>query len=263
MPKTHLQSVLDHLSRSPEVNSVFTTGTTASKLGPSSDIDLVVILEKNDARIKSAYTMIENRFADIFFFDVDFVKKLTRSETVSANGFEGIFLTWLAKGKIEKDRTELLSQLKTHLHAKPRTLAISLEEKQDSWFKMNYNFIANHRYFCSEDPLYHNALEIRLLYSVTELIVAYFTLRGIPWRGEKEAIVYFESNDGNMFKIFNAYTMSQSLAERFHTYQELFKAVLYGDFHAWDTDFMIVKDEQNQLDTKLATKVQELIGKTG
>lgn len=261
MSCANLQSVLDHLSHVPEVNGVFTTGTTASGLGPSSDIDIVVILEKNDAGIKSAYTMIEHRFADLFFFDVDFVKKVMQLTEVPANGFEGMFITWLEKGKIQKDESGLLAQLKAHVGTKSHLMHIALEEKQDSWFRMNYNFIANQRYFDSEDDLYHSALEIRLLYSVTELIVAYFTLRGIPWRGEKEAIKYFAANDEQMLKIFTDYTKSQSLADRFHVYQDLFRAVLYGDFQAWDKEFLIVKDEKNRMDERLIGRVQALIAK--
>ncbi len=205
--------------------------------------------------------MIENRFADIFFFDLDFVKKVAQLEKISANGFEGIFITWLAKGRIEKDENGLLSELKAKSESKSHALSISLEEKQDNWFKINYNFIANQRYFHSKDNLYHTALEIRLLYSVSELIVAYFSLRGIPWRGEKEAVKYLESNDAEALKVFIDYTKSQSLADRFRSYQALFKVVLYGDFQVWDKDFMVVKDVKNQINETSASYIQELIGK--
>lgn len=258
--KRSLQEVIKHLSHASEVKAIFTTGTTASGLGPTSDIDLVVILDKNTSGLKSAYTMIENRFADVFFFDLEFVKKVAELKTIPANAFEGMFLTWLAKGKIEKDETGFLSELKTKSVTLLDSLNISFEEKQDSWFKINYNFIANQRYFRSEESVYHNALEIRLLYSVAELIVAYFTLRGIPWRGEKEAVKYLEGNDKSVFEQFTKYTNSQSLADRFHQYENLFKAVLHGEFQQWDEAFLFAKNEKNQLEEKLIKYVQELFG---
>ena len=64
--------IIHSLQASLRVRGIFATGTTASTLTPSSDIDLVVIVDKNIEEIKSVYTTIENRFADIFFFDVAF-----------------------------------------------------------------------------------------------------------------------------------------------------------------------------------------------
>lgn len=259
MPSNQLTDVIKHLSERNDVVGIFTTGTTASGLNPSSDIDLVVILDENKKGIRSAYTTIENRFADIFFFDLNFVKKVAEMENVPGNGFEGMFLTWLAKGKIEKDTSGDLIRLKAQSKEKAQNLAVSFEEKQDSWFKINYNFIANQRYFASENTVYHQALEIRLMYSIVELIVAYFTLREIPWRGEKEAVLYFEKNDPKTFELFRAYGASKSPSEKFHCYQNLFKNVLHGDFQEWKSDFLIVKDEKNQVDKKLVGFTKEML----
>ena len=259
--KRSLSEVIDHLSRSPRVKALFTTGTTATGLGPSSDIDLVVILDTNEDGIKSAYTMIGSRFADIFFFDVDFVNRVAQLKSVPANGFEGIFVTWLAKGKIEKDERGLLAEVKKQSEVTAKRFDISFEEKQGIWFKANYNFIANQRYFRSEEELYHKALEIRLLYSVTELIVAYFTLRDLPWRGEKEAMGYFERDDTGMLQLFMDYVRSPSLTQRFDLYEKLFKAVMYGDFQAWDTNFLIVKDQKDLINKNMTKYVQAFLGK--
>lgn len=261
MPLNQLTDVIKHLSARNEVVSLFTTGTTASGLNPSSDIDLVVILADNQKGIRSAYTTIENRFADIFFFDTAFVKRVSEMENIPGNGFEGMFVTWLAKGVIEKDVSGDLAQLKTRAEKKARSFSISLEEKQESWFKINYNFIANQRYFKSEDTVYHKALEIRLMYSVVELLVAYFTLREIPWRGEKEAITYLEKNDTKTLESFTSYTKSHSLSEKFDAYKSLFRSVLHGNFQEWKNDFFLVKDEKNQLKAELTDFAQELLWK--
>lgn len=261
MHSNQLTDVIKHLSARNEVVGLFTTGTTASGLNPSSDIDLVVILADNQKGIRSAYTTIENRFADIFFFDTAFVKKVSEMENIPGNGFEGMFVTWLAKGVIEKDESGDLAKLKSLVGKKAQNLFVSLEEKQDSWFKINYNFIANQRYFKSEDAVYHKALEIRLMYSIVELLVAYFTLREIPWRGEKEAITYLEKNDTKTLESFTAYTKSHSLAEKFNAYKNLFTSVLHGNFQEWQKDFMLVKDEKNQLKEELTDFAQELLWK--
>jgi hypothetical protein len=251
MPKNDLQITIQNLSLSPRVKGIFTTGSTATGLTPSSDIDLVVILDKNKEGIKAAYTMIEGKFADIFFFDLAFVKRCATSNAIAANGFEGIFLTWLAKGNIEKDERGILADLKTKAQSKVKTLTISTDEKRDSWFKINYNYIANKRYFESDNALYHEALEFRLLYSVSELIVAYFAFRDIPWRGEKEAVTHLKKEDRNTYACFTKYFKSNTVKDRYAAYAKLFRRVLVSSDQQWDKDFLVILNSKHQVDESL------------
>ncbi len=251
MPQIALQDLIDELALSSRVKGIFTTGTTATGLTTSSDIDLVVILDKNSEEIKSAYTMIEERFADIFFFDSDFVTKCKNMERIPANAFEGMFITWLAKGKIYKDDTGVLFELKEDARAKMDGFIIPDEEKQDSWFKINYSFIANTRYFNAENDLYHKALELRLLYSISELIVAYFTFRNIPWRGEKSAIAYLEEHDTRTYECFTNFLESSSLEKRFNAYQDLFHRTSFANYQQWNDDFLVVLNSKHHVDESL------------
>lgn len=250
MSSKSLEAVIEQLKNLENVIGLFTTGTTASGLGPSSDIDLVAILEKNVDQIKAAYTTIEGRFADIFFFDRDFLTKLSAPDTVQGNAFEGMFLTWLLKGEIKKDEGGYLEGLKAqkgnNLH-----FEISEQEKSDSWFKINYNFIGNKRYFSSKNNLYHEALEIRLFHSMAELVVAYFTLRDLSWRGEKEATQYLQAQDAGTMEKLSAYWKTQTLKERYSAYEELFSRVVTQRYPQWDEDFFIAIDTQQMIHTSL------------
>ena len=259
-PSSHsLQYTINKLSLSVRVKGIFTTGTTATGLTPSSDIDLVVILDKNKEGIKSTYTMIENRFADIFFFDLAFVKRCAKRDVIPANGFEGIFLTWLAKGRIEKDEQQILAKLQTKSLSKIELLTVSTEEKQDNWFKINYNYIANTRYFRSGNKLYLQALEIRLLYSVSELIVAYFAFRDVPWRGEKAAVIYLEKNDPQTYDCFKEYVKSQTVNDRYRVYASLFEKVMVADYQPWNKDFLVILNLRQKIDTSLEKFWNELL----
>ncbi|HQA63885.1 MAG TPA: hypothetical protein PK085_02135 [bacterium] len=169
-----LEKLLDKLKISSRVKGIFSTGTTATSLTSASDIDLIVVIDKNSEEIKSIFTTIENRFADIYFFDIDFINQLKDKSEVSANNFDGMFLEWLKKGKIEYDPEKLLESLKAKIEEISPTQKVVESEKRDFWIKTNYNFIANLRYYNSKDEIYHKALELRLLYSVIELITAYF-----------------------------------------------------------------------------------------
>lgn len=220
-------------------------------MNPSSDIDFVVVLDKNTENIKSVYTTVEGRFSDIFFFDIDFLNQLKDKSEVAGNNFDGMFLEWLKNGKIEYDPKNLLSDLKSKIEEAPPIQKITDSEKRDFWIKTNYNFIANSRYYNSDDDLYRKALEIRLLYSVIELITAYFSFRSIPWRGEKVAIKYFERNDPSFLSVFQKYAASNDLDEKMKYYQNLFDKTFFDEYQKWGNDFVVTISNKNGYDKEL------------
>ena len=247
-----LSNLIEKLKSSQRVRGIFSTGTTATTLTPSSDIDLVVVIDKNSEELKSIFTTIENRFSDIYFLDIDFLNQLKDKSEVSGNNFDGMFLEWLKKGKIEYDPENLLESLKGKIEETSPTQKVIDSEKRDFWIKTNYNFIANSRYYNSRDEIYHKALELRLLYSVIELITAYFSFRGIPWRGEKAAIKYLEQKDQNFLSIFEEYSKSNLLAEKMKHYTELFDAMFSGEYQKWEDDFVIPISQKKGYDKKLS-----------
>jgi len=247
-----LSNLIERLKSSPRVKGIFSIGTTATKMNPASDIDFVVVLDKNLEDIKSVYTMIENRFSDIFFFDIDFLNQLQSKDEVSGNNFDGMFSEWLASGKVEYDPDNLLLTLKNKISETPPLQKVVDSEKRDFWIKTNYNFIANSRYYNSSDELYHKALELRLLYSVIELITAYFSFRAIPWRGEKAAVKYLEQNDQEFFVIFQKYSASNILIEKMKYYGQLFEKIFFGKYQKWGEDFIIPISQRGGYDSKLS-----------
>lgn len=261
MEQLSLTNLIEQLKLSPRVRGIFSTGTTATKLSPSSDIDLVIILDKNDEAIKSVYTKIENRFSDIFFFDIDFINQLKDQQEVSGNNFDGMFLVWLIKGKIEYDPENLLVTLKNRIDKNPPLQNVTDSEKRDFWIKTNYNFIANLRYYNSSEELYRKALEMRLLYSVIELITAYFSFRGIPWCGEKVAVKYFEEHDPEFFSVFQKYTQSSNLDAKMEYYQDLFNKIFFGDYQKWDDSFTVGISKNDGYKPELTKWWEELSGK--
>ncbi len=236
------------------------TGSTAENPKTWSDLDLVVILDTNTAGLKSIYTTIDDRFADIFFFDIGFVQQLTKKREVSAMDLQGMFVTWLDKGRVEYDPDGVLKKLLAQIKKDPIALTVTQQEQHDFWVKINYNFIANVRYFESSDPVYHQALEIRLAYSVVELINAYFSFRGIPWRGEKAAIEYLQQHDPDYLKTFQSYTTSINLEQKMKTYQDLFRRTLHGEYQEWDENFVVPMSTKHQYDPALVGFWENLIG---
>ena len=256
-----LRKFIERLKSSPRVKGIFRTGTIAPKLPAASDIDLVVILDKNEERMKSVYTTVENRFADIFFFDVAWVKRLAAKREVFGNGFDGMFIRWLAQGSIAYDPANLLRELKQKISERPPRQNVSDAEKRDAWEKVNYNFVANARYYRSRDARYHTALEFRLLYSVIELVTAYFLFRNIPWRGEKAAVRHFEEHDQKFLEAFRKYSASGSLEKKMKYYQKMFNRIFTGEYQRWKDDFVIPISNQNQYDKNLIKFWNQLTNK--
>ena len=243
------------------MKEIFTTGTSVSKLTPASDLDLIVILDKNSEGIKSVFTTIGNHFSDVFFFDVDFLNQLSKKREVLGNTFDGMFVAWLSTSEIAYDTEHLLRNLKEKIAASHFTQKVSDVEKTDVWVKTNYNFIANSRYYNAGDKLYRRALELRLLYSVSELITAYFSFRGMPWRGEKAAVRYFEEHDKKFLETFRKYSASGSLEKKMKYYRALFAKVFFGTYRRWEKGFIVpISNVGNRFDPGLRRFWSELIG---
>lgn len=233
-----LKFILEKLKKNRNVDCVFLTGSHGvGRQKPYSDLDLVIVLKRNTKNIKSVYTFIDGAFADIFFFDLNDIRRISGSKELSQSSFDSMFLDWLWKGKILFDKSGKVSRLAGKTK-RPR-IKTPFSEKFNAWQQISYNYLANKRYFESNDPLYHEALEIRLSYSVIQLITGYFNLRGIPWRGEKLAVQRLKTDAPDFYKLFRMYTISPDLTKRFELYIQMVKKVLPRGYKLWDKNLAI------------------------
>ncbi len=245
-----LRQLVANAQASPKVKGIFFTGSTAKTIGKHSDIDLVIILNRNSSHIRSLYTLVERHFADIFFFDLPFLQKLLPKKSFSGNALEGIFVTWLRQGKIMYDPTNILQHLQSRLEAR-KPLVVAEQEKWDVWVKVNYMRMENERYYRARNRTYTAALELQLLYSVTELITAFFTFRGIPWRGEKNALAYLTGRDPKTLAAFTSFVHSTSLSDKMSAYRKLFNRTHTKKFAPWGKQFTIPLTNENHYSRKL------------
>lgn len=240
-----LEQIIEKLKTNPDIDSVFLTGSYATKeAGPHSDIDLVIILQENHFGLRSLYHWIDGIFADIFFFDLADLQRISSTKDIDWDSPDGNLASWIKKGEIKFDHSRILSALKKKVETLDQT-GVVVKDKQSFWQKINYNFIANQRYSESADPLYHEALELRLLYSTIELVCAYLALRDIPWQGEKAAVSYLQKNAPNFYAIFKQYLQAQSIEERFATYAKMFSLTLTEEYGPWGQEDQIVITKDN------------------
>ncbi len=239
-----LDKITEKLKLHNDINAVFITGSHGTKESKSySDIDLVIILKENKNNLYSLYCWIDDIFADIFFFDLVDLKRIENCAGKYENPMDSVFTSWLKKADIKFDKSGNLSTLKNKTD-KSGESPVSTKEKDGFWQKINYNFVANKRYFESNDPLYLEALELRLLYSVIEVICGYIAFRNIPWRGEKEAVKYLKNNHLNFYNVFKSYATSNNLIDKFQFYEQMINLVFTGEYKKWtEKDEVILKKD--------------------
>lgn len=228
-----LQEIIDKLSKNDNVDAVLLCGTTATGTQTkSSDYDLVIVIREKPERLLSLFTYIDSLPADIFFYSLADIKQIISDKKVKEGG-ETWLLHWLPKGKISFDKSGDLSKLQSMISEIQYPLDISAGT---SAYKINYNLVNNTRYFESNDPLYHSALEIRLLYSIVEALVGYFSMRHIYWEGEKKAIQYLENKDPEYLSIFQKTARASNLQDKFTAYCDLVEKSFTSEYPKWDKD---------------------------
>lgn len=258
---TTLKEVTAQLEANPVVDAAFLTGSFAQGTSsPSSDMDLVVILKENDKQIRSVYAWIDGVFADIFFFDRANIVHVKNAEKIASASpeLESSFIAWLAKSKILFDKTGEVTNLK----ADPSLIekyGVLENEKTSIAQRINYNRVANKRYFLSNDPHYHEALALRLLYSVSELIVGYLTLRGISWEGEKFAIAYLKEESLDFYNSFQKFLNSKDLTGKYQAYETMCEKVFPPGSTWWTQENIIVVPKDDSKFGEVQTFLSDLL----
>jgi len=226
-----LQEIIAKLSPNDNVDALLLCGSTATgKQTKSSDYDLVLIVKEKPEKLLSLFTYINGLPADIFFYTVADIKRIVLDKQIKEGG-ETWLLHWLSKGKVSFDKSGDLSKLQSMISEIQYPLGTSAST---SAYKINYNLVNNMRYFESNDPLYHSALEIRLLYSIVEALVGYFSMRLIYWEGEKKAIQYLEENDSEYLSIFQKAVRASNLQDKFTAYKDLVEKSFTTEYPKWD-----------------------------
>lgn len=212
------EQILSQLETNPHVHGLLTIGSRPlGRAGPESDFDLVVVVDDALASLSVALTTIEGRLADLIFVTSGQLERWP--EPVGERAWAPARLAhWLRGGQIAFDRHGRLAD------AQRRAQALVLEETSDThthyatWFGVNYNLAQNRRMWRSADPTYRLAVELRLLYSLNEVWHAYFRLRDLPQRGEKEQIRYLAEADPAFLHDFQALLGEREADQRLTLY---------------------------------------------
>ncbi len=194
-----LDAVLTRLAASPHVEGIVTVGSTADgPLTPTSDYDVFVAVASDSPPLDLALTVVDGRVAEFYFFALAFVERAAAeiaATTTTGDTWAGSIAPRLATGNLVFDRHGRLAAARETIRMASPLVPYAAGVPYAAWFKVNYNLIQTRRMSRSEDPVYHAAVNYRLLYSLAELWTAYCAVRGLAWRGEKEFVRHATAHD--------------------------------------------------------------------
>ncbi|MSU45499.1 MAG: nucleotidyltransferase domain-containing protein [Candidatus Zambryskibacteria bacterium] len=229
------ENLIETLNNHEDIDAVLLVGSRArGEEKVYSDIDLAVIFKENKEKLFSLFQYIDNRPADIFFYDIAQLQKLLTDEIISANTMDGVLISWLEKGNVLFDKSGTLTSFKGSSNDLKKKLEVPATEVSRWDSLINSAYITNKRYFESNNPEYHELLEIKLLQDLYNIFMGYFEFRNIPWTGEKQMLRYLKEKDSEFYNLYNTCLKAQSLQEKFSTYSILVKKVFDGDCGMWD-----------------------------
>lgn len=193
---TPLAEVLARLAGREAVAGLLLMGTTATgALTPSSDYDLLLVLDRPVAPLSLLTTVIDGRFTEGYVTTVAALRRIAAATTPwPDDSAEGAIARWVGTGRIAHDRLGALAAARTALAAVPPPSPNDADMYR-AWRGTGYRLATLRRYLASDDPAAQEAVDWRLLHDLGALTGAYFAVRGLPWRGEKEAIRYLTTAD--------------------------------------------------------------------
>jgi predicted nucleotidyltransferase len=192
-----LEELVARLARRESVDGIVFVGSTGTDaFRPSSDYDVLVVMNEPALPLLVGLTTVGGRLTDLLFATVPEVEELLAGARPSAGSWPARLARWVAEGRIMFDRSRRLLRLKELLTDAPLPAAVE-RRSHETWFSLNYDLAQNRRLAASADPGDRTALQIRLLYAVRELVTGYFRLRALEWAGEKAAVRYLGSHDAD------------------------------------------------------------------
>lgn len=234
-----LDRFIKNLKDKDEVDALLIAGSKS--LGEDkeySDIDLAVIFKENKEKLFSVFQFINEKPADIFFYDLDSLKKLLNDSVIPTNTMDGVLVSWLEKGNIQFDKSGTLTSLKNK-HSELKSKLEVPQVEMSRWESLiNSAYIVNKRYYDSHDSEYHELLQIKLLQDLYNIFMGYFEFRNISWRGEKQMLRYLKENDVEFYELYKSCIEAQTINKKFEIYSELVKRVFYGNYGLWNRDII-------------------------
>lgn len=230
-----LEGLIARLARHAMVDGVLLIGSTAtSALTPTSDFDLVLVLTELPVPMNMVTTWVAGRFTEVQVTTTAALARIVdRAETWSSASEEGAVLFWLQTGRVVYDRTGNLGRAQVAARQAPSP-APTAGEAYGAWRHIGYSVVHMRRYLASAEPTSQIAVDLRLLYGLSDVMVGYFTVRRIPWRGEKAAIRFWQEHDPDFLSRLQACLAETDRRSKVACYEEVARRALAPMGDAWE-----------------------------
>lgn len=237
-----LDAFVARLATHAVVDGILFMGSTGSgKLTAASDYDLLLILADDPAAPRMVVTWVEGHFTEIYCTPITALARIIAEPTTWREGSpEGSVINWLRDGRIVHDRAGRLANAQAIARAAPPLAVSAPEGAYWAWGALGYNVAQAKRYLASDDPVYREVVDFRLLQGLAEVMTAYFTVRGLPWRGEKEAIQYWTAHDPAYLALFRVCLAETDRGRKVAQYEELAQRTLAPVGELWATGTAMV-----------------------
>lgn len=221
---TPLQAALNRLAAHPRVAGALLIGSLpAGALSPTSDYDLVLIIDDLEPLWYVGVTTIGGRFADVILVARRALDQLAvRAAPVVHDDPLAAPLRWLADGAIILDRDGALGAAQANawragLRAPPDAAAAYA-----AWFGLNYNLAVIDRLLRSYDPRILAVADIRMaVYGHSDLWFGYAAIRQQAWPGDKRALTSLEVHDPDYLGGYQQFLRETDRTEKARRYREL------------------------------------------
>jgi hypothetical protein len=236
-PDLTLETAVSRLAASPTVDGVLLTGSTANLgLTMTSDYDLLIVLD-DPLPLHVGIGRLEGRLADLAFTSTDLLDRLVTAPAQAAGQpLAWPIVRWLTNGTIVFDRDGRLARAQAAAQAGALDLPLDEHAIYSVWFRANYNLRHARRLLASEDATVRLALDLRLLYSLYDLVPAYFIVRGLPWMGEKAAVRHWQAHDLDFLRLLEEALASGDRRQKVALYEELAARALEPAGGVWPPD---------------------------
>jgi hypothetical protein len=218
-----LERLIAHLSQQPAITGLLAIGSLVhSEVSPHSDYDLVLVAETIPVPWCTGVTQIEGRLADLIFVSTSEVEKITAlNAPVPPSHPLAPVIRWLEQGKILFDRSGSMQKIQRKLREGVVVQPDDAAAAYNAWHAINFNLAHALRMSASDDPLYQAALSTRMaVYGHADLWFGYFTIRSIPWQGDKDAIKYLSSKDPQYLDVYQKFLHENDRLQKLEYYQQ-------------------------------------------
>ena len=217
-----LERLLDALRRRERATAAVLIGSSAGVVRDESDYDLLIVVPET-VPFRTGVTALEERLTDLVFAgeaEIDALGTLPGPLAIT-DDWPGRFAVWIADGTVVFDATGRTHAAKARLAGRERMGSVPAETLRERWGHAHYNVAQSRRYAFATDPHYLEAFTLRMTYQLADAMTGYFHARGLPWRGEKEALRYWQERDPAFLAAFRACLAETEPRARFALYEEI------------------------------------------